>query len=283
MIAREALGTRRQALGDEEVILAKAWHEEFGGPHAEVVAIERVMAEIRNQKPETRNLKEVTLFVNLEPCCAHGKTPPCTDAILKSGIQRVVFGARDPSNPGADILRKSGVEVIGPVLEPECRRFNRGFFSLIEKNRPWVTVKKALYRDGSVPSAHVTSDKQDRWTHARLRATHDAILVGSGTVIADNPKLTVRTPTAYQVSRSTYQARRIILDPYGEIPPTAHVLTDEDAGRTIVIREKLPIPALLERLRGEGVASVLVEGGPRIWKSFEESGCVDEMVILVGR
>jgi len=253
-------------------VLTEGYHKSFGSAHAERMALINA-GELA---------KGATLYVNLEPCCTAGKQPPCTDTIVSAGISRVVFGARDPSNAGAKALRKKGVEVIGPVMEAECRRFNRGFFSLIEKGRPWVTVKKALRRDGSVPSEHVTSAEQDQWAHAHLRATHDAILVGSGTVLADDPQLTVR-PLVGALHATPLQEhlnpRRVILDPHNEVPNDATVLTD-DAQRTLVIREKLPIPELLQRLRDEGIVSVRVEGGPRVWQSFEESGCVDEICTL---
>jgi len=252
-------------------VLTEGYHKSFGSAHAERMALINAGELARG----------ATLYVNLEPCCEAGKQPPCTDTIISAGITRVVFGARDPSNQGAEALRKKGIEVIGPVMEAECRRFNRGFFSLIEKGRPWVTVKKALHRDGSVPSEHVTSEEQDQWTHVKLRALHDAILVGSGTIIADNPQLNVR-PVGARGHAPLQDPRRIILDPHNEIPPDATILTDSDAERTLVINKKLSIPELLEKLKEEGIASVLVEGGPRVWESFEESGYVDEEIILVG-
>ena len=117
-----------------------------------------------------------------------------------------------------------------------------------------------------------------------MGATHDAILVVSGTILVDDPQLNVRyqTNNEQRKTNNVGHPRRIILDPHSEIPPTAHVLTDADAGRTLVIRKKLPILELLKRLQGEGILSVLVEGGPGVWKAFENSGCIDELVILTG-
>lgn len=273
-------------------VITEGWHEEFGGSHAEVIAL-RKAGELA---------QGATLYSNLEPCSTEGKQPPCTDAILRTGISKVIFGARDPSSEGANVLKEKGIEVIGPVLEVECRRQNRGFFSLIENSRPWVTLKKALTKDGNIAKEHVTSEEQDRWSHMHLRAQHDTILVGSGTVIADDPQLNVCHTTRHAEEAGTIlrdapslrssapqddvpavskQPRRIILDPHSEIPSDAKVLMDEEADRTLVIREKLEIPELLQKLKEEGIASVLVEGGPRVWKSFEESGCIDEHVILV--
>lgn len=249
-------------------VLTEGWHNEFGGPHAELVALRKAGDLARG----------ATLYVNLEPCCHEGKQPPCTDAILRSGISTVVFGARDPSNKGADVLRRKGVEVIGPIMEAACRRLNRGFFSAFENGRPWVTVKKAMKNDGSI-HGKITNEEQDAWAHQSLRAKHDAILVGAGTVMADDPKLTIRYPSP----NPNPGPKRILLDPHKKIPKNAAVLTDEDSARTLVIHEKLSIPELLEKLKNEGISSVLVEGGPSVWQSFEESGCVDELIILTER
>ena len=259
----------------DDNIIAEGWHEALGARHAERMALEAASAAAAGD----------TLYVNLEPCLRAGKQPPCTEIILKSGIRRVVFGAGDPSNSSAAMLRERGVEVIGGILEVECRRLNRGFLSLKEQGRPWVTLKKAMMRDGRVanpegqPRLIITSEEQDEWSHTHLRATHDAILVGSGTIKTDNPHLNVRY-VSDAVSKHI-APRRIILDPHNEIPATARVLTDADAARTLILREKLTIPELLRVLQEGGITSLLVEGGPGVWKAFELSGCVDEMVTLV--
>lgn len=309
-------------VNEEGEILAEGWHRGFGEEHAEIMAIQRAVQAMQDlERPfetpsprvtlrrssksdvskcagwapqgdtdeELRSLSEATLYVNLEPCGHQGNTPPCTEAILKAGIRRVVFGARDPSHGGAAVLRRAGIEVIGPILEAECRRLNRGFFSIVEQGKPWVTLKKAVTSKGRVanlrgqPRLKITSEEQDRWAHVRLRATHDAILVGSGTIVADNPQLIVQLPPSNRPRPCNVQPRRIVLDPRGKVPPTATVLTDECAERTLMIRRRLPIPELLQLLKEEGIASVLIEGGPRVWRSFEDSGCVDETIILVGQ
>jgi diaminohydroxyphosphoribosylaminopyrimidine deaminase/5-amino-6-(5-phosphoribosylamino)uracil reductase len=246
-------------------VITEGWHEAYGESHAEMAALRKAGDLARG----------ATLYSNLEPCCSKGKQPPCADAIIRAGIKTVVFGARDPSNAGSKVLMEHDIEVIGRVMEAKCRRLNKGFFSLIENDRPWVTLKKAMRADGST-NGKITSEEQDAWSHQHLRGTHDAILVGSGTVINDNPQLTIRLPNPSPNPNPI----RIILDPNNEIPKDATVLTDEDSDRTLVIREKLPIPELLERLKQEGVASVLVEGGPKVWKSFEENRHIDEVVIL---
>jgi len=197
----------------EGKIIAEGWHEEFGGEHAEVSALELVAAR------HALLIRECTLYVNLEPCCSEGKQPPCTDAIIEAGIGTVVFGARDPSNRGSDILKNARIKVIGPVMEAQCRRLNRGFFSMMENGRPWVTLKKAMRSDRSI-DGKITNDKQDAWAHENLRATHDAILVGSGTIIADNPQLNIRSLVgALRATPLQIQPRRIILDPNNKLPP----------------------------------------------------------------
>jgi len=210
---------------------------------------------------------------------AHSHLRATHDAILV-GAGTVV--ADDPSlnvrhgtmtsHPRRIIL---GLEVIGPVMEAECRRLNRGFFSLIEQKRPWVTIKKAMRKDGTI-TGKITDEEQDHWTHTHLRAKHDAILVGAGTVVADDPSLNVRHGTM------TSHPRRIILDPHRKLSKESLVLSDADAERTLVIQEKLPIPELLQKLKEEGITSLLVEGGKGVWRSFEESGCIDEEVLLLG-
>lgn len=252
-------------------VLTEGWHDQIGEEHAEVMAL-------RNAGELARG---TTLYVNLEPCCTKGRQPPCTDAIIRAGIKTVIFGSRDPSNRGSEVLRERGLEVIGPVMEAECRRPNRGFFSILEQGRPWVTVKKAMKKDGTI-TGKITNKEQDRWAHARLRATHDAILVGGGTILADNPTLNIRYPVPDPLLATPQSPRRIILDPHHTIPPDAAVLTDKDSSQTLIIHEKLSIPDLLQKLKEEGITSVLIEGGPGVWKSFEESGCVDEEVLLIG-
>ncbi|MBT3834665.1 bifunctional diaminohydroxyphosphoribosylaminopyrimidine deaminase/5-amino-6-(5-phosphoribosylamino)uracil reductase RibD [Candidatus Peribacteria bacterium] len=247
-------------------VLTEGWHSEFGEEHAELSALRKAGDLARGG----------TLYTNIEPCCKQGKQPPCTDAIIRAGISTVVFGARDKSNSGSNSLRQNGIEVIGPIAESLCRRFNRGFFSLSENGRPWVTIKKALTKDMKVAHEHVTSQEQDEWSHMNLRAQHDAILVGAGTVVADDPELNVRF--GIEEKRDPI---RIILDPNSKVPTDSKVLTDSDADRTIVVNEKMPIPDLMELLKEKGISSVLVEGGPKVWESFEKSRIYNEMISIV--
>ncbi len=214
-------------------IIAEGFHEAFGTSHAE-----RQLLEKYDQKFRTSDV----LVVNLEPCChTDKKTPPCAQFIVEKGIKRVVCGMLDP-NPkvageGIQFLRSMGVEVIGPVLPEECARLNRGFVSLMMQRRPWITLHEARTVDGRHANPDgsplkITSKEQDQWAHQFLRARHDAILVGIGTILADDPQLNVRfidhPPQVY----------RIILDPHFRIPLEAKVVNGELARGTIVVRQE---------------------------------------------
>ena len=204
----------------EGKIIAEGFHSEYGLPHAERVLL---------SKCESGILPSDILYVNFEPCCHRNKkTPPCTDIIIERGIKTVVYGMKDPnpavSGKGIEYLNKKGVQVYGPVLEQECKRLNRGFVSLMTKKRPWITLKKAQTVDGRTANddgsfLKITSPEQDAWSHEFLRARHDAILVGVGTLLRDDPLLTVRNMP--NPSPNPYP---IILDPHLKIPLTAKVV-----------------------------------------------------------
>lgn len=293
------------------VIIAEGLHTGFGKPHAERQLLEKFEQKISSSD---------TLYVNLEPCCHHGKTPPCTDIIIDRGIKHVVYGMRDPdqrvSGQGIAALQNAGVDVTGPVERAACEWLNRGFISVRTKGRPWITLKQAIAADGSIsnpdgsPKA-ITSAAQNAWSHARLRATHDAILVGVGTILSDNPQLTVRD------TEVAVRPRRIVLDPHGRIPSDAKVLTDEHHARTIVVGctgsagfaqakdallqtgvtllevdmtadSSLALhqlwPQLLSLDGGAGgITSILVEGGRKTWLFFRSAGVLDMQVILAGK
>lgn len=216
-------------------IIAEAWHEEFGGLHAEANLIKKLDQKIPH---------DAGLYLNLEPCChTNKKTPPCTDLIIKSGIKRVIIGMLDP-NPkvagkGVLELRKNGIEVIGPFDRAGCEWFNRGFVSLMKKGRPWITLKRAQTPEGKIACddgsmMKITNAAQDAWAHRSLRATHDAILVGVGTVISDDPQLTCRIENE-EWRIENYQPLRIILDPQLRIPVTAKIVNGKLAKETMVV------------------------------------------------
>jgi diaminohydroxyphosphoribosylaminopyrimidine deaminase / 5-amino-6-(5-phosphoribosylamino)uracil reductase len=261
-------------------VIAEAHHSEFGGLHAERKLLEEYTGEIAPTD---------VLYVNLEPCCHQGKTPPCTDVIIEKGIQCIVFGMRDPdqrvTGKGIKTLHDAGIRVVGPVLPELCARLNKGFVSVRTKGRPYITLKRAQTRNGSI-DGKITTDEQDIWSHTYLRARYDAILVGVETIIADNPQLTVRK--LKKPNKNIIQPCRIILDPRGRIPCDSAVLID--GGKTIVLTEnEVPVhddifvwEELWTTLLSKGITSMLVEGGPRTWDVFKNAGMVDEEVVLVG-
>ena len=292
-------------------ILAEGFHDRFGGPHAERELLEKFEQKISSDD---------VLYVNLEPCCHHGKTPPCTDLILERGIKNIVIGMSDPdlrvSGKGIAQLRAKGVNVTGPILRAECEWLNRGFISVRTLSRPRITLKRAQTKDGRVSNADgsllkITLKEQDIFSHTFLRATHDAILVGVGTIIKDNPKLDARF--AEVKNSMSKNPRRIILDPHLRIPMTARVVSDADAIRTIIVTaqgsDQTKRTELLNRsvrvvdvsLAGDsfdwpelwkklitpdgdyhGLTSILVEGGAKTWKAFTGAGMVDAEVFLIG-
>jgi len=252
-------------------IIAEAFHQAFGQLHAERALLEHFDGRIQ--------AKDV-MYVNLEPCCHHGKTPPCADIILENGIKKLVFGMTDPnpevSGKGIGALKSQGVEVIGPVLPELCERFNRGFVSVQTKGRPWITLKKAQTRSGQISNKDgsplkITDQIQDKWSHTHLRARHDAILVGVQTVINDDPELTVR------FGNTSFQPIKIILDPNKRMPEDAKTIGDG----TIVVDHPFDLSQLITSLAQKGITSILVEGGERTWTSFKRIELVDEEVVLV--
>jgi diaminohydroxyphosphoribosylaminopyrimidine deaminase/5-amino-6-(5-phosphoribosylamino)uracil reductase len=244
-----------------EEIVGEGWHERAGGPHAEIAALEAADAGARG----------ATLYVTLEPCAHHGRTPPCVDAILAAGIAGVVVGAPDP-NPktggrGFAHLREGGVEV--QLLDGEqaarARRQNEAWRTWISARRPFVTYKAAVTLDGRVvvpESRWVTGEKSRRRVH-ELRAASDAVAVGMGTVRADSPRLDARDVGAER------QPRRLAFG-HGSLP--------EGSELELVSG---PLDGELERLAGEGVQSLLLEGGPTLATAFLREGLVDKLLLFV--
>jgi diaminohydroxyphosphoribosylaminopyrimidine deaminase / 5-amino-6-(5-phosphoribosylamino)uracil reductase len=242
-------------------IVGEGWHERAGGPHGEVVALEAAGEEARG----------ATLYVTLEPCAHHGRTPPCVDAIIAAGVARVVAGARDP-NPKTDgqglaRLRAAGVDVelAEGDLGLRARRQNEAWRTWIAERRPFVTYKAAMTLDGRVTvpgSRWVTGEESRRRVH-ELRAASDAVAVGMGTVRADAPRLDARDVGAER------QPRRLAFG-RGPIP--------EGAALELVAG---PLEEELERLAGEGVQSLLLEGGPTLATAFLRAGLVDKVLLFV--
>lgn len=280
--------------GDE--VLARGAHRKAGADHAEVDALRQVGFE-----PPTGS----ELFVTLEPCNHHGRTPPCTEAILRAGIRRVVVGTRDPhprtAGKGIRRLRRAGVEVVVGVRAEACAELVRGFSSWALRGRPWVVLKVAATLDGRIAtrtghSRWVTGPEARREVH-RLRNRLDAILVGGGTVRADNPELTCRLPRGRDplrvvLSRSLDLSSRAKVFHAMAEGPSALVATSRrpPADRAAALRargaELLRLPTrggrvvlegLLRALGERGLTTLLVEGGGQVSGGFLQAGLVDEV------
>lgn len=218
-------------------IIGRGWHRRAGLPHAEIEALNA--AKTRGQNP-----RGATLYVTLEPCSTHGRTPPCTDAIIAGGIRKVIVGATDPNPSHAgrafELLERAGVEVIHGILTDDCARLNETFNHWIVHRTPFVTVKAAMTLDGKIATANgeskwITGD-QARAVGMKLRQGADAILVGINTVLADNPSLTFRPGRSSRKSKAQPKPlRRIILDSMARTPLDAKVVCDESAALTTIV------------------------------------------------
>jgi diaminohydroxyphosphoribosylaminopyrimidine deaminase/5-amino-6-(5-phosphoribosylamino)uracil reductase len=238
-------------------VVGEGWHERKGGPHAEVVALEAAGERARGG----------TLYVTQEPCTHHGRTPPCVDAVLEAGISRVVAGSLDPHpqhGGGLERLQEAGVEV-ELVDSFEARRLNEAWRTWVAKGRPFVTYKAAITLDGRVTvpgSRWVTGEESRRRVH-ELRAASDAVAVGMGTVRADNPRLDARDVAAER------QPRRIAFG-HGPLP---------DGSELELLHG--PLEEELARLAGDGVQSLLLEGGPSLATAFTRADLVDKLLLFV--
>ncbi len=242
-------------------IVGEGWHERRGGPHAEVNTL-RVAGE---------SARGATLYVTLEPCTHRGATPPCVDAILDAGVERVVVGVRDP-NPmvtggGVERLREAGVDVEVVQGEPawRARDLNAGYLSVYERGRPWVIYKAAVTLDGrmKVPGERWVTGEQSRLRVHELRAWVDAVAVGMGTVRADEPRLDARGVDAAK------QPRRLA---FGRGPLPGGSELELHSG---------PLEDELRSLAQEGVQTLLLEGGPTLAASFFAAELVDKLLVFV--
>lgn len=277
-------------------VVGEGWHERAGEPHAEVLALRQAGGHARG----------ATAYVTLEPCCHHGRTPPCTAALIEARIARVVFAMHDP-NPrvnggGAAGLGAAGVRVDGGLMEATARALNPGFESRMRRGRPWVRLKLAASLDGRTALA----DGESRWITGeparqdvqRLRARAGAILTGVGTVLRDDPRLDVRLPDTQR------QPLRVVLDPQLRMPSAARILGLP--GRVLVFCAaqalsraeplqhvgaeieavaaddgRLQLPAVLARLAELEVNELHVEAGPTLAGALAGAGLVDEIVLYL--
>lgn len=282
----------------DNTIVGQGFTSPYGGPHAEVNAIGQV------SDPEL--LRRATLYVTLEPCNHFGKTPPCTDLILRSGIPKVVIGIRDPhhkvNGSGMERLRQAGVEVISGILEAECRYHHRRFLTFHEKQRPYILLKWAQSADGFLaPPRGLRSEaaepfwisgKPARQLAHKWRTEEQAILVGTQTALEDNPKLDARTWAGKN-------PLRIVLDRQGRIP-YSYTLYNGKAPTWVLCGEgtnpishpnveHIPIPSgkellpvLMRLLHQRNIQSLMVEGGAQTLQSFMDAGLWDEARVFTG-
>lgn len=269
------------------LIIGEGWHAVYGGPHAEVMAV--------NSVGDVGLLSEATLYVSLEPCFHHGKTPPCVELILRHRIPRVVIAAVDPNPKVAGksiaLLRKAGVEVSIGLLEAEARNIMRSFIALQEKHRPFVLLKWAQTANGFIAPPEgqrwISNAYSGRLAH-KWRRELDAILVGRKTAQTDNPRLTDR-------HWGGPMPLRVVIAPEDNLDPALHLLTDghptlvfnkhrqERKGAVEFLKWKageFNPPSLLRQLAERGISGVQVEGGAFTLNQFIESGCWDEAAVI---
>ena len=291
-------------IADGDETLGEGFHRVLGGPHAEVEAI---------RDAGGRDLSRATLYVSLEPCCHHGRTPPCTEAILEAGIARVVVASDDPSEHasgrGLGILRDDGVEVViaDGEIATRARLLNQPFRKHARTGRPWVLFKSAMSLDGKVAtrkgdSKWISSAASRQLSH-HWRAGSDAVAVGIGTAVADDPLLTARIegPTAIR------QPRRVVFDSLARLSLASKLVADahtipltvvvsraaprsatdvlETYGAQVIVatgeNEPARIRSALDQLGADGITSILLEGGPRLAGAFLDAGEIDEIRLFI--
>jgi diaminohydroxyphosphoribosylaminopyrimidine deaminase/5-amino-6-(5-phosphoribosylamino)uracil reductase len=253
-------------------ICAEGWHQRAGEPHAEVKAIQAC-----------DDPRDATMYVTLEPCVHHGRTPPCVDVILGTGIRHVVIATSDPHDivkgRGIEQLREAGVDVVVGVLENEARRSNEKFLHSVSDEKPFVLLKAAMTLDGKL----ATVARESRWITSEaarqksleLREEYDAILVGGATVRDDDPQLTRRLGWNLAITPWT----RVILDRKRQVPAKAQVF--QQNGTTMHITNDIDLEALLRDLYKRGVQSIIVEGGSYVHSEFIRRRLWQKMIVFV--
>ena len=284
--------------GDE--ILGRGTTKPVGGPHAEIVAMQNV-----RKRHGDRALRGASVATTLEPCSFQGRTGPCANALIDAGIAHAVVGCLDPhprvAGRGVKRMRAAGIKVETGIREQECRYAHRGFLSVIERGRPWITLKLATTLDGRIATANgesrwITGPESRAKVH-RLRNAYDAVMVGSETALADDPSLTVRR--GEQVLRTP---TRVLIDGRLRVPGTHQLFSDgaqgktwvvcgagarglarvrETAGRVIEVEKgrdrKLNLPAMAEALADAGLTTIFVEGGGGLAAALLRADLVDEV------
>jgi diaminohydroxyphosphoribosylaminopyrimidine deaminase/5-amino-6-(5-phosphoribosylamino)uracil reductase len=272
-------------------IVGEGYHSRAGAPHAEAVALSRAGARARG----------ATLYVNLEPCCHYGRTPPCTDAILAAGVSEVVASMRDPDprvdGRGIRALRAAGVKVRVGTLRTEAERLNEAFVRFRRTRRPFVTLKAGMSLDGRI----ATRGGESRWITSRaaraaarrLRSEHEAVLVGVGTVLADDPVLSGPRANGSGARARREGPARVVLDSHLRTPVTARML--RTAGGPVLVLERagalvvgvptrsgrVDLSAAMRELGRRGLATVLIEGGGEILGAALDAGIGDRVALFV--
>lgn len=281
-------------------VVGEGYHKQAGLPHAEIEALKNAGSKARG----------ATMYVNLEPCCHHGKTAPCTDAIIKSGIKKVVVGMRDPNKlvagKGNRVLRNAGIIVETGTLNKECKRFNEIFVKFIRDGKPFVILKAAISLDGKIATgggeSKWISGPQSRKRVHQIRGKVDAVMVGAGTVLKDDPRLNVRLK-----NWKGKQPVRVILDNKNLTPLSRRVYKTVSTGETLyvtskrissylenslmrkavevcILKEKeggVHLPQLMKYLASRGITSVLIEGGATLYASALKEKIVDKIILFV--
>jgi len=269
-------------------VLVRRWkmigegeHQRAGTPHAEVHAVAAA-------KKRGHSVAGATLYVTLEPCSTHGRTPPCTELILREKIARVVFAATDPNPAHAGaamrLLRAAGVEISSGLLAEEATALNRDFNRWIIHRRPWVVAKIALSLDGRIVAPPGARTRGDRWLTSpaartiahELRWESDAILIGAETARQDNPRLTVRLPNR----KGKIQPWRIVVTHSGKLPRHLHLFSDRHRDRTLVFQNQ-PLEEIITALGAWNISHLLIEGGGDVLTEALQRNLVNEVAFFI--
>jgi diaminohydroxyphosphoribosylaminopyrimidine deaminase/5-amino-6-(5-phosphoribosylamino)uracil reductase len=281
----------------EDKIIGEGYHQKYGGPHAEVNAVNQVLANYENAD---ELLRQSIIYVSLEPCAHYGKTPPCADLIIKHQIPKVVVGCRDPfaqvDGKGIEKLQQAGIEVITGVLEQECRNLNKRFFTRVQQQRPYIILKWAQTGNGYFAPAdgsqHWITGLEARKLVHQWRAEEDAILVGKNTALIDNPQLNIR----YGTGKSP---KRVVIDRNLELDKQLHLFDNsvetfvfnaiktefDDKTKYIALEDfdRFVPQYILFQLYLQDVQSLIIEGGAQTLNSFIEAGLWDEARIFTSQ
>ncbi len=260
-------------------IVGAGYHRRAGLPHAEIEAIQQAGVRAKGAK----------LFVTLEPCSTHGRTPPCTDRIVASGIREVIYGAGDVdrrnAGGGERTLARKKIRVVKGILREECEKLNEDYRHWTTKKEPWVILKLAMTMDGylAIPGRRWITGSKARAEVQKLRAGCDAILVGAETVRKDNPQLTVRKVFRHSAECQNVRGEqpwRVVVTRSGKLPKGANLFRDRYKDRTLVYRKK-KWSEVLKDLHRRGVSRLLVEGGAEVAEGLVKAGKVNEVVIYL--